>query len=100
MKLTSFIASIAIAASVSAAQADTANDFAECVVDAIVTEKGITREFAELYMPDMLQNAKDVLATTAEKFLALPEEHKPDAMIAMWVQIPQSRSCTSVLVLG
>ena len=94
MKLTALTLAATLVAS--AAAADT-NTFADCVVDVIIEESGLTADLAQTYLSGMMQEAKGSLSEMAEKYLALPEGNKPAATIMMWTQIPQSQSCTHIL---
>ena len=97
MKFTSLIASIAIAASVSTAQANTADKFADCVVGIMLMENGVTADLAKTHMPDVMQQAKDDLSELAKHYLAFPEDGKPIAAAFMWSKIPQTKSCMFIL---
>ena len=97
MKFTSLIASIAIAASVSTAQANTADKFADCVVGTVIKDSGLTVDLAKAIMPEDIKQAGAAMTELAEQYLAFPKDTKPLAAAFMVSQVPQAKSCMFIL---
>ena len=86
-----------IAMTATAAQADTASDFAECVAGRIAAENGLTLEAARASFPDVTRNAEINFAMMASVYLKLPTSVKPQGVAIMVTEVPQSATCLHTL---
>jgi hypothetical protein len=86
-----------IAMSATAAQADTATDFAECVASRVAVENGTTLEGARAAFPVTTREAENHLTIMANTYLMLPANVKPQAILIMLREIPQSAACLRIL---
>ena len=86
-----------IALTATAAHADKASDFAECVVNRMATERGLTLTEVRAADPATVRNAQDAVTSIANKYLEMPSENKTSAQVTMLTQIPQSAACLSIL---
>ena len=86
---------ISIAAT--SAQADTANDFAECVMSGITAEYGVTLDQFRAVDPAMVRETQDSLVSMANEYLEIPNELKAAARFITLRNVPQAVSCLSIL---
>jgi hypothetical protein len=86
-----------IAMSATAAQADTATDFAECVASRVAVENGTTLEAARAAFPAATHKAEIDLAIMAKSYLELSANVKPQGLVLMLTNIPQSAACLRIL---
>ena len=86
-----------IAITATAAHADRASNFAECVIGQIAIESGITLEIARLAMPDDTRQAEADAAHMARTYFELPSEYKSLGQAMMLSQIPQAEPCLNIL---
>jgi hypothetical protein len=86
-----------IAMAATAVQADPAIDFAECVASRVAVENGSTLEAARAAFPAATRKAEIDLAMMANSYLELPANVKPQGLVLMLTNIPQSAACLRIL---
>jgi len=79
------------------AQARLESDFAECVARRIAVENGTTLEAARAARPAGVREAEITLAIMAFGYLGLPESLKPQGLVVMLTEFPESAACLRIL---